>query len=82
MLRRRLPNIVGLSERRAYHEVGHCAAAIAFGIPIIRITIEADFPHLLRGRYQERPDLALEAMVILCLCGPAQSRRAALLSEC
>ena len=40
-----------LSERTAYHEAGHCAAAIAFGIPIIRVTIASDVPHLHRGRY-------------------------------
>jgi hypothetical protein len=27
--------VSGNRERAAYHEAGHCAAAIAFGIPII-----------------------------------------------
>ena len=41
----------GNRERAAYHEAGHCAAAIAFGIPIIAVTIEADAGHLYRGHY-------------------------------
>jgi hypothetical protein len=36
-----------LSERAAYHEAGHCAAAIAFGIPVIRVSIDSATPHLL-----------------------------------
>jgi hypothetical protein len=38
-----------LSERAAYHEAGHCAAAIAFGIPIIGVIVEGDAGHLYRG---------------------------------
>ena len=57
--------------RAAYHEAGHCAAAITYGIPIIAVTIEADAGHLYRGHYRERADLALECMVTFCLAGPA-----------
>ena len=59
------------SERAAYHEAGHCAAAIAYGIPIIAVTIEGEAGHLVRGHYRERPDLALECIATLCLAGPA-----------
>jgi hypothetical protein len=60
-----------LSERAAYHEAGHCAAALAFGIPIIHVTIDADIPHLHRGRYRAQHAAGLECMVTLCLAGPA-----------
>jgi hypothetical protein len=60
-----------LSERVAYHEAGHCAAAIAYGIPIIGVTIEADAGHLYRGDYQQRADLALACLVTMCMAGPA-----------
>jgi hypothetical protein len=61
----------GNRERAAYHEAGHCAAAIAFGIPIIRVTIENKTPHLLRGHYRAQHDAGLECMATLCLAGPA-----------
>ena len=59
-----------LRKRAAYHESGHCTAAIAFAIPIIRVTI-ADRPHLHRELYHP-PDagFGLECMVTLCLAGP------------
>jgi hypothetical protein len=60
-----------LLERAAFHEAGHCAAAITFGIPIISVTIEAGAGHLYRGGYRERADLALECIVIMSLAGPA-----------
>jgi hypothetical protein len=63
--------VSGNRERAAYHEAGHCAAASAFGIPIIAVTIEADAGHLYRGHYRERADLALECIVTMCLAGPA-----------
>jgi hypothetical protein len=63
--------VSGNRERAAYHEAGHCAAAIAFGIPIIRVTIESKTPHLLRGHYRAQHDAGLECMATLCLAGPA-----------
>ena len=60
-----------LLERAAFHEAGHCAAAINFGIPIISVTIEAGAGHLYRGHYRERADLGLERIVTMCLAGPA-----------
>ena len=53
--------MTSLLERCAYHEAGHSAAAIAFGIPIIQVTIDPAHPHFHRGRYyHERADFALE----------------------
>jgi hypothetical protein len=65
------PHDTGLLERTAYHEAGHCVAALQFGIPIISVTIENDAGQLLRGHYRERADLALECIVTFCLAGPA-----------
>jgi hypothetical protein len=55
----------------AYHEADHCAAALAFGIPVVSVSIADDNPHLLRGRYHAPHDCGLECMVTLCLAGPA-----------
>jgi hypothetical protein len=63
-----------LLERAAYHEGGHYAAAIAFGIPIIGVTVEVGAGHLYRGHYQERSDLALECLVTMCLAGSASEQ--------
>jgi hypothetical protein len=60
-----------IRERITYHEAGHCVAALVFDIPIIRVTIEADVPHLHRGRWRSESDMALANIVTLCLCGPA-----------
>jgi hypothetical protein len=60
-----------LPVRAAYHEAGHCVAALAFGIPIIRVTIKNETPHLLRGHYRAQHDAGLECMATLCLSGPA-----------
>jgi hypothetical protein len=46
-------------------------AALAFGIPIISVTIENGTPHLHRGRYRAQHDAGLECMATLCLAGPA-----------
>ena len=55
-----------------WHKAGHCAAAIAFGIPIIRATIEENDPHMMFcDRYRPPPGLGLEIMCVLVLCGPA-----------
>ncbi len=60
-----------LLESAAWHEAGHCAAAIAYAIPIISVTIDDDVPHTHRGRYRPPHDCGLECMVTLCLAGPA-----------
>src|SRR6516225_10887606 len=60
-----------LSERAAYHEAGHATAAMAYGIPIIRVTIKNETPHLLRGHYRPQHEAGLECMATLCLAGPA-----------
>jgi hypothetical protein len=63
--------VVSFRERCAYHEVGHVAAALVFGVPILAVTVE-DRPHLHRGPYlAPTPDLGLEAIWVLCLSGPA-----------
>jgi hypothetical protein len=59
-----------LIERISIHEAGHAVAALVFAVPIIRVTIENDTPHLHRGRYRAEANLALECMVTLCLSGP------------
>jgi hypothetical protein len=48
-------------------------AALAFAIPIIRVTIADDTPHLHRVRYRAEANLALEGMVTLCLAGPKRN---------
>jgi hypothetical protein len=59
------------SLRIAAHEAGHCVAAITYGVPIVAVTVE-DRPHLHRGPYRAPTyELSLEAMVVLCLSGPA-----------
>lgn len=60
-----------LLERAAYHEAGHCAAALVYSVPILSVTITADRPHLLRGHYRAPLALGLEALGTLCLAGPA-----------
>ena len=60
-----------LSERTAYHEAGHATAALAFGIPIISVTVDNGTPHMHRGHYRAPHDRGLEVMVTLCLAGPA-----------
>jgi hypothetical protein len=63
--------MVGLRERCAFHEAGHAAAALAYGIPIVAVTIAAETPHLHRAHYRASHDLGLETLVTLCLAGPA-----------
>jgi hypothetical protein len=41
------------------------------GLPIIAVTIANDHPHLLRGRFSRQRNLAVEALCIVCLSGPA-----------
>jgi hypothetical protein len=50
---------------------GHATAALIYGIPVVRVSAAADDPHFLRGRCRLPPNLALECMTVLCLCGPA-----------
>jgi hypothetical protein len=63
---------VDAEKRLATHESGHTIAAINFGIPIIRATIEDGHPRVHRGRYQA-PDrnLGSELLAVMCLAGPA-----------
>src|SRR5262249_1034671 len=63
--------MVNPRRRTAILEAGHCAAALAFGIPIIHVTIDNDTPHLHRGAYRAQHEAGLECMVTLCLAGPA-----------
>jgi hypothetical protein len=56
----RLRGVVGeasssLLERICFHEAGHVACAIAYGVPLISVTIEADRPHLHRAHYRPPP---------------------------
>jgi hypothetical protein len=60
-----------IRERTAVHESGHVVAALALGVPIISVSIDADIPHLHRARYQPHHDAGLECMATLCLAGPA-----------
>ena len=57
--------------RAAFHEAGHVCCALVYSIPIIRVTINAATPHLLRAYYRPPPGIGLEAMCVLCLSGPA-----------
>lgn len=60
-----------VAKRAAYHEIGHVIAAITYGIPIISVSINTATPHMHRGNYHPPPGIGLEAMVTLCLAGPA-----------
>jgi hypothetical protein len=62
---------VSLVERTAYHEVGHCLAALAYGIPIRTVTVEGQ-PYLERGEIPE--GLPLEALLTLICAGPECER--------
>ena len=43
---------------------------VVFGVPIVAVTVE-DRPHMHRGQYHAPGPLGVEAMVVLCLSGPA-----------
>jgi hypothetical protein len=44
---------------------------VAFAIPIIRVSIADDRPHVHRGRYHAQDaNLGLECLCVLCLSGP------------
>jgi hypothetical protein len=65
--------MVSLQQRAAFHEAGHTAAALAYCIPIISVSIDAATPHLQRGRYQQ-PDIGLESLVNDVLGGSSSGR--------
>jgi hypothetical protein len=46
-----------LGKRIAHHEAGHCCAAISYGIPIVRVSIDADVPHVHPGHYRPPPGI-------------------------
>ena len=62
--------MVSLRLRCATHEAGHATAALAFAIPIIRVSIADGNPHLHRACYRAPHDCGLERMVVLCLSRP------------
>ena len=65
---------MNLRERTAIHEAGHATATLAFGIPLVSVTIEHR-PHLHRAHYRAPDaDFGLECMVTLCLAGPEAER--------
>jgi len=57
--------------RTSLHEASHATCALAYGIPIVRVCITANTPHLRRGDYRPPPGIGLQAIVTLCLAGPA-----------
>jgi hypothetical protein len=63
-----------LRRRNADHEAGHAVAALTFGIPIVKVTIDEDPPYMHRGKYDDRPDFAVEVIVVLCLAGGEAER--------
>jgi hypothetical protein len=60
-----------LRERAAYHESGHCAAAITYGIPIIAVSITDDRSCMHRDYWHAPSGIGVECMTTLCLAGPA-----------
>ena len=61
-------------KRLARHEAGHTLAAVNFGIPIIKVMIPNERPHLHRGFYKPTHDLGVECLATLCLAGPSRGR--------
>jgi hypothetical protein len=45
-------------QRIAIHEVGHCVAAVTYGVSIVSVSINRDLPHLHRGRYRAPANIA------------------------
>ena len=61
-----------LQRRRAYHESGHAAAVLTFGIPVIDATISGDRAYMLRDYYcAPTAGIGIETMATLCLAGPS-----------
>ncbi len=62
-------------EHSAVHEAGHAVAALHFGIPIIRVVLDAPdggTPHFHRGRYRSTtPAEGARNLAVLCFSGPA-----------
>ena len=56
---------VTLRERTAIHESSHCVAALCFGIPVVRVSIDSATPHLHRAHYHPPPGIGLQAICIL-----------------
>jgi ATP-dependent Zn protease len=59
------------AQRICYHESGHVAAALTYGLPIIRVSAGSFEPHLLRGGFRRERTSGVEALSVLCLAGPA-----------
>jgi hypothetical protein len=58
------------AERVAFHECGHCLACLVYGVEIRTVTIVGQ-PILERGALPRDNRLSLEALLTLCLSGPA-----------
>jgi hypothetical protein len=63
--------MASLLERCAWHEAGHCCAALVYNIPILSVSIDTATPRVHRAHYRAPADIALEAMCVLCLAGPS-----------
>ncbi len=61
-------------ERCAYHESGHACACRIYGGEIYRVTIEDD-AYLKRGPYRQQQNIAVEALSVICLSGPAAEKQ-------
>jgi hypothetical protein len=66
----------GLRLRRCYDQSGHCVAALALGLPIVRVTIKGDRPLMCRDeRYQPDTPEHTRNLALLSLAGPASEVR-------
>jgi hypothetical protein len=64
-----------LRRRCAVHESGHATAALAFGIPLVSVSIADGNPHVRRACYRAPHDCGLECLVTLCLAGPEAEKQ-------
>jgi hypothetical protein len=62
--------MTGFRERCAINKSGHCVAALAYGIPILSVTID-NAPKMHRGAYTAAHACGLECLTVLCLAGIA-----------
>lgn len=61
-----------IRSRRAYHEAGHCVAAIQYSVPIKACTIKDGYAGMFRDTYQPPSvSIGVEVLSVLCLAGPA-----------